>query len=441
MYKVLAWDDLWTLDTGAGSVPRASPASGSALMGTHSRSGRAHVASWCATTNTILAESSYFLSTPFPQSIRQCGPPDLTYLDSARYASLFARRVALARWQLAANPSATGEGVCAVPPCPHNQAVRPPVRRLGEVLSFLYGDFLQPRGDALDWPVVSPLSIPGPGCSGGLISLVSRHLPEDYFQAIQNIKHGRKGLFMVPLVPKNLRFYKPKPLQRMVGRRGSSSAMNAPAAQQPPPPPDFSHGAWARLAHGIQPCPLCYCSPSTPFDSFHVLVECTHASVVAARRIATRYLPQLLHRVASDCARARVAMEKVVRETYSPLNGSASGSVPAAALVRQAAQCACDAGWASPENRFSLFRLLCVSPWSTWHLAQVSVASFTPSGTPVSDTLSGMLATTFDYTRTHHCYLRRLAHAWARWAGSSILTICKSWSLAFSASPFFQTLS
>ena len=143
-----------------------------------------------------------------------------------------------------------------------------------------------------------------------------------------------------------------------------------------------------------------------------------------------------LHRIVNDCARARASMEPVARVSYLPV-----GPLPGAEVVRRTAQASVHAGWVSPESRFCLFRLLCVCPWSTWHLAHASAPTFTPFGTPILETLSGMLAVTFDRTRAHHCALRPLAHAWARWAGSAILAICNVWASAFTDSPFLQTVS
>jgi hypothetical protein len=236
------------------------------------------------------------------------------------------------------------------------------------------------------------------------------------------------GLFVVPLAPRLLRF--PHPHRRPSPSSRSSMSTVAPSADMALDhcQPSLSMRSWSALAHGRHPCPMCHDHLSTPFDSYHVLVECTYPAVVVARRNATLELPQLLEVISYTCAKARSATGRVPSLPYL----APRGPPPASNRVRMTAQSLLNMGWSSVDGKFCLFRLLCVSPWSSWHLPG--------SPSPPPDSLCSMLAVTFDSTRAPHRHFRPMAHAWASWAGEAILTICNAWSSSLTASPLLQSL-
>jgi len=441
VYGVLSWNEwssAWerTLPRTSRQSPAGRRTAGAPfvpLSRTPSQSD-VQLGSWARATSHLLFDAAKTLSTPFPASSGPLLPQGPLYMDPARNASLYTRQVAMARWHRAGNPESASLGDSAALSCPFGPSTRPPGPRGLDVLSYLYGAYRQPLRDALDWPVVTPMSVQGPGCTGGIISVIGRRLPEEYFQAIQNAKLGRLGLCMSPLVPRKLRFGDPK-----LRRRGASMPPPPEGTPLAVPEPGLPRDSWSALAHGTHPCPLCGTSPVTPFDSFHVLVECEHEAVVAARRLATSELPRLLPRISDDCAAARNAMEKVPWLGHGPTQVLPPGSVN----ILRATLDLNAIGWSSLEGRFCLFRLLCVCTWSAWHLANEGPLGSAPPcvspPTPPDVPLSAMLAATFDSTRAHHCYLRPLAHAWARWAGAANLSICKAWGEAFVLSPLGQS--
>ena len=90
----------------------------------------------------------------------------------------------------------------------------------------------------------------------------------------------------------------------------------------------------------------------------------------------------------------------------------------------------------SPDGCFCLFHLLCGMPWSIWHVRQAlpnllpdtSVSTDMALGdTPLCVTLGAM----FDTVRCPHNLLRGVTLRWVRWAGKSVLDICRAWGAEF----------
>ena len=334
------------------------------------------------------------------------------FIDSKRAAGVYGRAVSAYEWQKAARraveTSASGSDMgCDNDPTapadassPHPPRLQPvasslPLLRPTPVpptvhagnLDFNYTNSLVPSVTG-DRKTSTPISARGPGFSGGLLSLVTRQLPQRQLHALGAVRQGRSGLFHYPLAaPGRL-------LSETTHAQGDRS----------------SGHTWGRNAYKVKPCPLCL---SATEDTYHVLVECTHPSVASARAAVIDILPS---RILTICALALVATDTSGQETLGPEGTEFFWH------IRDLLATGID--WSSADGRFVLFRILCVLTWPESVLAGVE---------SVTTPLSQALGRVFDHCNTKTHRLRRLANSWAGFAATSVLRIVDGFNTALTS--------
>ena len=253
----------------------------------------------------------------------------------------------------------------------------------------------------------TPLSVIGPGCSGNILVLPRHKTPRLQMAAMAAARLGRMGLSIPPFRPVD----------------GTDLTPAGPQAA-----PQATRALFASF-HERVPCRRCGAAPE---DTFHVLTECQHPAVLAARATATAELPQALRAMATAAERAATTRQPAAAPQ---LHGDAQDVPPAPvqatithhlnhlSALLQASITSGD--WAEPlpaPHKYLLFMLLIAQPWP----APVATAMATNEQPVTSFTLS-MLAHIFDTTYAIPYRTRPLAEAWVRWAGPACYGIAVAW--------------
>jgi hypothetical protein len=294
-----------------------------AIIRTHvGQHGRTNVSSWVATTIEFLQHYSNIGAGPYDdiRSILELNrEPHLG--DVTRAAQVFARRAcnaALRTAFLAEN----GGGAAHI----NGLSQRPPVDEgPAQQCHALSLSYLHYNNDFLGTLPFTPMSYRGPGGGGCPLPLTTALLSEAQRGALAFIRLGAVALSASPLGV---------PAWRITST-GKGARKN------------FSDPETWRLAKRGRPCPLCVGATADPF---HVIHECTHPDVVAARHVARsktlRYVPVLLEK-----------MEKAADSAGRFSQPPPSGGWRAPANLLEAHS------WESTTSGNFLLRLLAAAPW------------------------------------------------------------------------------
>ena len=213
----------------------------------------------------------------------------------------------------------------------------------------------------------SPMSYSGIAGSGAALSLTTGRVP-----AI-----GTRGMAMLRL-------------GAMALRRGPPLGPTAWAVAEGAPPAAYREAALGR------PCPLCAAGAvATPY---HVLCECSHAAVLAARAACTSALPSFLTSL------IRVVARSARRYDAGGLVASAAESA-VAALTRPPL----------PPSTFILFRLLLAAPWH---------ADCVAPGAPLESALGRL----FDAAVIPNQSIHGIYNMWVPWAARQCQRLLDAWS-------------
>ena len=220
--------------------------------------------------------------------------------------------------------------------------------------------------------------------------------------AISNVRLGRAGMFMAPLVPDHMR-------RAMAQERARAALGFRPGARlskeqrqllaQQDVMRDFN-----RHVNTVVECTRCRVAGSEEAP-FHVCTECTHPDVVAVRREVTDSVPALARTIAF---RAALACERHPQTAEAQARAAERGEG-----AREAAQ---HTDWTQPESRYVLFRLLTVSSWP-------ASVSHDPHH------LATILGRAFDVTAKPH-RTRAIANAMVVWAGPRLRRLFDVWHAA-----------
>jgi hypothetical protein len=373
-------------------------------------------ASWVDVTARLMQEYIRQLGvTPYNLDLT-CSPVDVgrdipparrtPYLHVSAAAASHARRVAVTLWQRRAARDAVE--------VPLRPGIRPGRTAL-ETASYLYGGYTQSvSGYELGfWPGITSISFHGPGCSGGVISLVSHFVPNKYLRVLQLMKLGRMGLFMYPLLPSHLRY------------RGSTTGGTVDNTTY------FQR--WRVLAYGHGQCMVC--NRPGLLNPWHVLLECSNAAVSTARLGALRTLPALIRLLCIQYTKARLRSPPALQGRDPGV--CISPACPTAAELERRAE-AMD--WQSDDGQFCLFFLLLAHTWDTWRVREVPFVRDAIGVPSLDSPLCVLLADMFESTRAQNHYLRIASHRWVMWAGKWVFAMCSAWSKAFALTPQAQAL-
>jgi hypothetical protein len=218
---------------------------------------------------------------------------------------------------------------------------------------------------------VTPLSARGPMCSGGITALVSKRIPRKYWDALMFAKQGRVGLAYPPFA---------------AGR---------------PTGADLS-GEDGKACPHLE-CDAQYCDP------YHVLLECLHARIAELRNLMA--------------ARAATIAQTILSARYT---GEPDLTV--------ALFCATPGAWESRAGRFTMFRLLTATPWSTGDVLRGIAGHTVDDETSVLwHSLPTSLAYAFDATLQKTHTLRPLANTWVQLAGRGWSELAQAWRTTLTA--------
>ena len=163
-----------------------------------------------------------------------------------------------------------------------------------------------------------------------------------------------------------------------------------------------------RTAARGTPCPFC---PSSTACAYHILTECTHPPVVAARltlsTAAAAYLPTLSKHIVEACSDnindlplpVQVAYTFLLRTPISPPD------------------------WSTPTGKNLLFRLVLVLPWP-------AAAVDDPTATHCR-----ALGCLMDNTIVRNSRRHRLANSWVLWGAKALRRMLTVWADAVDALP------
>ena len=148
------------------------------------------------------------------------------------------------------------------------------------------------------------------------------------------------------------------------------------------------------------PCPVC---PDAIADPRHIICDCTHPAVVAARATlrasAASYIPVLAEHLLQASAEPHPAAENacLMLETAAPPD------------------------WDTPSGKSLLHRLVLVLPWPEECVDDASAAHCL------------LLGRAMDLTVARSSSLHKIANSWVAWGGKSLSTICSVWASAVDA--------
>jgi hypothetical protein len=338
------------------------------------------------------------------------------YFDITRVAAVYGRQVGMHEFQSTAKDRARRAAPPGQAPTPVTADTRPGCSPLQCAYDLNLGYDMQLAGLGTT-KGITPLSARGPGCLGGVIALSNKWANGTALHALGRVRQGRSALHVWPLAPP--------------GRRRADVADLVDAGLDDPDDVDGDDddadspeakrrrqkaglARWNHNANKDLPCTRCHLlAPGvTHEDPFHVLVECCHPNVVAARRALLVSLPAKLK---SICLSALMAAIPAARASnYARV---AAMKAEAAAEAQAIADLATATDWSSHDGRFVLFRLLMVLTWPE----RVCDASHP---------LSCAVGRVWDKVCAKPCALRSMANSWVEWSGRSLVALTKHWSIS-----------
>ena len=218
---------------------------------------------------------------------------ETSFVERSRDAAAYGRRVGIFHWA----SEGLAESAKHAPPA---NPLRPPTGPPTAVACYFNNYYAIELPDAGDNKYTTSLGVRGPGCCGAILAQVNRASFSTYLQAFAAIRAGMSGMFSAPLAAPGRRandYIKASLLAPESS--GSKRARSKAAADRHR---QDSH-------HCIDVCPCC---GSATADPYHVLVECTHPSVVAARAIPLSLLPARLEQLVLHALLPRHVLQRLV---------------------------------------------------------------------------------------------------------------------------------
>ena len=352
-----------------------------AIILTHvGQHGRTNVSSWVATTTEFLQHYSNIGAGPYDdiRAILELNrEPHLG--DVTRAAQVFARRAcnaALRTAFLAENGGGAAHitGLSQRPPAGEGPA---------QQCHALALSYLHYSNDFLGTLPFTSMSYRGPGGGGCPLPLTTALLSEAQRGALAFIRLGAVALSASPLGV---------PAWRITST-GKGARKN------------FSDPETWRLAKRGRPCPLCVGATADPF---HVIHECTHPDVVAARDVARaktlRYVPVLLEK-----------MEKAADSAGRFSQPPPAGGWRAPPNLLEAHS------WESTTSGNFLLRLLAAAPWPA--------AAVDSEDAP----LACHLGRCFDAARLSNTNLHTVYNSWCGFGSRATLALFSAYASAVTA--------
>lgn len=220
----------------------------------------------------------------------------------------------------------------------------------------------------------TPLSLVGPGCSGGLLGLTR----DGRFPAYTSLLLGAECLSRWPF------FEAAVPLAELDDSAGPDCGQQDPR--------DYEERFSPRK------CPLC---SATSLSVYHLLCECPDPQFVVTRRhFALSVTPLMVH-IGTACLRAM--------ESERPKSSEGYGS-----YLVSIADARIDSCLRGAEDKFLAYWLLCATPWPSDPLP--------PSFDPAMS-----MSIIFGATCVRHSLLRDLASVWLGWSETWVRVLAKTW--------------
>jgi len=271
-------------------------------------------------------------------------------------------------------------------------AIRPPATPPKAHVSALHCVGIVRPADLGNVHYATPFSCVGSGgCSGGVLRItdVVRGVKAGL---IMKLRMGRAGFSYPPF-----RRRPPKTATSLAdaGNEAVLGASNAPApASQPPATAGF-----VELSSHPGHCPMCNADGRHSDDAhedspFHLLCECTHPAISAARGQLQAAAPPFIAKLCKSLAEA---------------GGAGNARVQAAATAAAAALAGGALDWSSADGKHVLYRMVLATPFPA-----AMVVAAAPAAGPLP--LSLALGTLFDSVIVPTHPLRRPCGLWALWA-------------------------
>jgi hypothetical protein len=272
------------------------------------------------------------------------------YFDIPRVSAVYGRSLGFARFRRAARATAARLAIAADGPALTTVPGTHPLAHVGYLHRY-YDTLPSALGER---QYSTPLSVQGPGALGSIIALTT--LPPSRSSYLAKARFGRRGLYAPP-------FY-------VAPRR--------------------SREGWQRFhreANRVQPCTLCRRGVET---MWHLVFECRHRRVAAARRRLATAAP--------------TAVRRLTRALAAAISAGAVNVAPLVATVEHALLATLESfAWDSAEGRAVTYNLLMASTWS-------------PDHTPPHWHVGRLLGHLFELANIEPSHLRRLAGLWVEWA-------------------------
>lgn len=220
----------------------------------------------------------------------------------------------------------------------------------------------------------TPMSVIGPCCSGDLLSLSERQLPDTTRCALVYARSGAVALHFWPLAPAHWR------------SAGDTSRLTPEQ--------------WQALGDR-RPCPLCLANgiQDTTLDPWHIFCECPTPALISRRAEVWSGLSAVI----ADIARLAAAA------MYPGMPPAPSPAVTALLPL---------SGMASTEARFLLHRFLVGMPWP---------AAVAPHCAP-GGLMVAALGALFDEVQAPNHRIRPIANLWISWASKHCYSLGRCWA-------------
>ena len=278
--------------------------------------------------------------------------------------------------------------------------LRPPPGPPKAVSAYFNSSYSLDLDEAGDNKYTTCFDVRGPGCCGAILAQVNRLSFPKALEAFAAIRSGVAGMFSSPLAAP--------------GRR-TSDYVNA-AARAPSAAGSKSarvKAAKERHFHDSRnPEATCLNCGDCNADPYHVLIQCSHPAVVAARDMTTAQLPARIEQLVLHAVLPRPLLRRL--EYLGHVNEIARRR----GVASNVASLASMTDWQSPDGRFTLFHLLAVA---TWPLRSVEREDLY---------LSRSLASVFSRSEIKNHHARPMANFWAGFAWRSVESIFKAWNAA-----------
>jgi hypothetical protein len=317
---------------------------------------------------------------------------------TAERAAVYGREVGLAAYRKAARAELQQAGVACPPPSPTTPCPSTPPSAVAAWFNLGYAA-LSPGPGTLK--AATPMSVRGPGCSGGFLATTTELLPAGHRLALSNVRLGRLGMLMTPLAPDHLR--RAHAVEEARAEHGLAPGTRAPAAARRQLNRADAVRAWNALVNTPRSCGKCG-DPGSDEGPFHVCTECMHTATREARAEVISSVPTLAYKLAY---RASLALARHREDPAAVAEATLAGSA-----AQQAAE---TTDWSLPESRYVLFRLLTAAPWPA------CIFDGYPHGQ-----LGKALGRAFDTTAKPH-RTRPVIDALVAWAALRLRTLFDAW--------------